>query len=216
LAASYVGGSTITPPGTEVHTHQEDAYATLLLDHAGGSARGARALIAETHIRLDSGARAAAAALDIAGGALLERISLDEPLARGPYRRKPVSSAAEAAARRLGFTALREPSTLNWRWRAPGLSQIKLPIAGASLVRLEAGAAAPAHDHTEDEWTLVLSGRFEDEDREYRVGELAFAHDGLRHRPRVTADQACICLAAFEGRWRFNNPVADLLSHVLM
>lgn len=52
-----------------------------------------------------------------------------------------------------------------------------------SLVRFDAGARFPSHDHPAGEAILVLDGIFSDEDGDFPAGTWLFNPDGSRHAP---------------------------------
>lgn len=52
-----------------------------------------------------------------------------------------------------------------------------------SLVRFDAGARFPAHDHPQGEEILVLEGTFSDETGDYPAGHHLLNPDGSRHQP---------------------------------
>ena len=198
----------------------QDAYDALLLDHAAGALAPAQALLAETHVRLKPGARAYAAALEATGGALLEAI---EPVEIAALPFAAVDRAGEdapgpdwlIAARALIAAAARTPDKLHWRWRAPGLRELRLPVAGASLIRLQGGGALAPHGHTGEELTLVLSGTFSDCAGVYGVGDIGFADEALDHSPLVPPGDDCVCLVATTGALKFHGALARITARLL-
>ncbi len=196
-----------------------DAYDALMLDHAAGALAPAQALLAETHVRLRPMAKAYAAALDAAGGALLEAMEPVE-IAALPFATADVATEEPRgddrliAARALIEAAARTPDNLHWRWRAPGLRELRLPVAGASLVRLGGGGALAPHGHTGEELTLVLAGSFFDCAGAYGVGDIGFADAGFDHSPRTPPGDDCICLVATSGELRFHGALARITARL--
>ena len=213
-----------------------EAYDALMLDYAAGTLGPARMLLVETHLRLQPSAMEGLSALDAAGGALLEDIDpaevsalplpgLQSGAAGAPA---PAGGAHGAGARRGGKhadkmvealalieAASRHPGNLSWRWRAPGLRELKLPISGASLIRLQGGKALAPHDHTAEEVTLVLRGGFSDKAGHYDVGDIAFADVGFDHSPLVPPGDDCVCLVAMEGALKFHGLLARVAARLL-
>jgi len=74
------------------------------------------------------------------------------------------------------------PSTTVWRKR---LHLAGPPEAGqvTSVVRFEAGAEFPRHDHPEGEEILVLEGVFSDEQGDWPAGSYLLNPEGFRHAP---------------------------------
>lgn len=201
-------------------TASDASYHALMLDHVAGDLPPARALLVETHLRLSPQGRGERRATDTVGGALLEQLAPEVMSAApflavdGPAAARPVDDGA-GASRTLIAAALNAPDGLHWRWRAPALRELRLPTAGASLMRLAGGRALPLHDHEGEEITLVLSGAYADASGIYRRGEIAFAHAGVEHSPYVPEGEECICLIASEGALRFRSLMARVVHAVL-
>jgi putative transcriptional regulator len=197
----------------------QDAYSALMVDYAVGALEPARALLVETHLRLRPEAREVAAALDTAGGALIERLdpaditALPFP-ADGPVD-APVLPDRLIETRALLEAGARRPDNLSWRWRAPGLRELRLPLAGAALIRLDGGRALAAHGHTDEEITLVLRGSYSDSAGAYGVGEIGFADASFDHSPLVPPGDDCVCLVVSTGRLKFHSPLARIAARLL-
>ena len=61
------------------------------------------------------------------------------------------------------------------------------------------------HRHEGDEWTVILSGLFVDNEHSYRVGDFACLADGEEHRPVIGMEGRCVSLimvAAPAIMWR--------------
>lgn len=175
----------------------------------------------ETHFRLKPEARAYTEELDAAGGVLLERLEpspvVTTPLAPAEGVPSPRKSPSDDVleARALIAAATRQPDNLNWRWRAPGLRELRLPLAGASLVRMGGGRAVPVHGHAGEELTLVLRGKYADETGAYGCGDIAFADADFDHSPFVPEGGECVCLVVTDGGLKFHGVIARLVHRVL-
>lgn len=197
------------------------AYQALMLDHAAGALSPARQLLVVTHLRLKPSARESTVWLEAAGGALLEGLEpvpvATTPLA--PLDRMAVSvvSAPDhlVESHALIEAASRQPENLSWRWRAPSLRELRLPMPGASLMRLAGGRAVPIHGHTGEELTLVLRGDYADETGIYGPGEIAFADAGFDHSPYVPEGSDCVCLVATDGDLKFHGLLSRIVHRVL-
>lgn len=100
---------------------------------------------------------------------------------------------ADAAETRPGFIDVLAGSP--WQLLAPGV-EIKTLFEDATsrswMVRLQAGAALPAHDHDEgQEECLVLEGNVWLGDRQYGPGDYQLAGRGTRHAV-VRSDRGCV------------------------
>jgi quercetin dioxygenase-like cupin family protein len=81
-----------------------------------------------------------------------------------------------------------------WQVIAPGIARKVLLRQGgtlAFLLRLEAGAVIPAHDHPADEECMVLEGEVEIDGALVRHGAFHFAPRGLAHTT-ITARTAAL------------------------
>jgi len=177
--------------------------------------------LVETHLRLKPAARLSSRWLDVAGGALLEGLE-PEPVSTTPLA--PVDRPAPAPASPPGHlveaaalieAASRQPENLSWRWRAPALRELRLPVPGASLMRLAGGRAVPIHGHTGEELTLVLCGDYGDETGLYGPGDIAFADAGFDHSPFVPEGGDCVCLVATDGDLKFHGLLSRIVHRVL-
>lgn len=182
-----------------------DDYAALMLDYSAGALAPAFRLLVDVHLDMREEGRVFTNHADAIGGAFLERIT-PAPMSSTPLPvgagEKPAEAETFDAVRSRITMAAEGPDGLAWRWRLPGLREHRLPLSGASLLRIPAGRAMPRHGHDGQELTLILSGAFEDERGHYSAGEIVFADAAIEHRPRVTGDGECVCLVVESGRPR--------------
>jgi len=201
-------------------TVNAEAYEALLLDHAAGALSPAHRLLVETHLRLRPAVRGHVAELEAAGGAFLERLE-PAPVAARLHPPEPATEPSQhdgdlREARVLIEAASHsQPGNLHWRWRAPSMREVRLPVAGATLLRLAGGRAAPKHGHAGEELTLVLRGNYADETGVYSPGDIAFADVDLDHAPYVPEGGECVCLVATEGALRFHGLIARFVNRIL-
>lgn len=85
--------------------------------------------------------------------------------------------------------------------------------SAVSLLRIKPGGKISHHKHMGDEYTLILSGSFSDEDGIYKAGDFMLRNNKHQHSPVATKDMECICLTVqeaplqFTGRlWKILNP----------
>lgn len=102
-----------------------------------------------------------------------------------------------------------------WKWIAPGMRWSRLlapPEAAANvfLLRIGPGRSLPSHTHGGVEWTQVLHGRFHDGHALFGPGDFDAADGSIHHQPVVQGTDDCICLAAVDGRLRFDGLLARL------
>lgn len=196
----------------------------LLLSYSAGELPEAFSLVVATHLSMCDECRARAESFDAVGGSIIENTysdmaagSLDACFARigGMQPAEPV-----LRPRRGIFPApLAEYvggglSDVKWRPLGLGAKQaiLKTSDTGATvrLLAIPGGAAMPEHSHRGLELTLVLQGAFRDEDDRFAAGDVEVADASLEHTPIAEAGQVCICLAATEGRLKFNSLIPRL------
>jgi putative transcriptional regulator len=185
----------------------------LILDLARGALEPGRALVVAAHLNACPTCRAAARVAEAVGGALLDEIepaemapdalaralaSLDQPTPPPPKSPRPpddwirVPPDVLAAAQR------------HRRWAAPGVWVANVTgnaKAGprSYLLGVAAGMAVPRHTHKGTELVCVLKGSFEDRGVIYGPGDFAESDETVEHRPHVTQDSECVCLAAADA-----------------
>jgi len=135
---------------------------------------------------------------------------------RGPACRSDNKLLPETLSRLIGPSL----DSVPWRWMAPGVRQVELPLSSGasgylSLIRIDSGRAIPEHGHGATELTLVLRGAFRDERGEYHVGDLADVDSDVDHKPVVIGDEPCICLIASEQRPQFRGIVSRVLQRLI-
>lgn len=109
--------------------------------------------------------------------------------------------------------ALADCSATRWRWLGPGMRWSRVTVPGAPeanvfLLRIGAGKYLPQHTHRDTELTQVLYGRFHDGRALFGPGDFDLADDDVHHQPVVQDGSECICLAAVDGRLRFDGVIA--------
>lgn len=206
----------------------------LLLAHATGRLATGHRLVVASHVELCMQCREQMRALEAAGGVLLEELPpvpvADDALARLMAR----IDALEAHDSRAGDSvrkvsgppplppgvdwprALAHCTATRWRWLGPGMrwSRVSVPddpAANVFLLRIAAGKYLPQHTHTDLEMTQILHGRFHDGRALFAPGDFDAADGDIHHQPVVQDGSECICLAAVEGRLRFDGFIARRL-----
>jgi putative transcriptional regulator len=176
--------------------------AVLLVESAAGSLPASTQLLVHAHLAMRPGAAAALEAAEIVGGALLEGVA-PAPMVSAPILHAAATAPGAcpersrfARAQSLIEAARTDPESLAWRWTWFGVRSHTLPVPGARLLRVRAGAAVPRHGHPDTEVTLVLCGAFEDDQGVFSAGEVAIAGPDRVHRPRNPGREDCICLIA--------------------
>lgn len=191
----------------------------MIVGYSAGLLPEAVNLVVATHISLCDECRAALAAQDAVGGAVLEDVGeaalsedcLDGALAmiRGmgadPAPRDiRMPSAPVAPAPLLDYIG-GSLDDVAWRPIGLGVRQAILktsPDATARLLHIPAGTAMPDHGHRGLELTLVLKGAFRDDEGYFARGDIEIADADLHHTPVADISEDCICLAVTDAPLR--------------
>lgn len=209
--------------------HHPDVSSLLVC--AAGSQPEARAAVIAAHLSMCPACRAEVARMHEIGVALFDRI---EPAALSGTTPAVVLRAAEAAPDESGplrgrcvktdgdmpgpLVPLLGPrlDAVSWRWIAPGVHAVKVPLSAGStgelrLLKIAPGTALPEHGHTGQELTLVLRGSYTDALGTFAAGDVADLDADCEHQPVACREKGCICLMATDGKLRFKGFLPRLL-----
>ena len=103
---------------------------------------------------------------------------------------------------------------LKWQRLSPSLKQSVLTVDGKATARIlwmKAGHAVPAHGHTGEELTMILSGGYYDGDVPYTKGDVHYADHKSPHMPTAMEDADCFALAATDSPLVFRNLIPRIL-----
>lgn len=93
---------------------------------------------------------------------------------------------------------------LRWKWILPGVRQADLPLHHEGIPvrinRLSSFVRIPLHTHRGPEYTLILSGGFQDEHGTYERGDVHVLGAQDRHAQRVLPGAPCLCLVVNSDR----------------
>ncbi len=194
----------------------------LLMAYAVGELPEALNLVIATHVSLCDECRARLESYDALGGAVVEHGyaavadgSLDACLARisGLGQEQP-RKAMSRQTKSVFPAPLMDYvggglETVKWRPIGMGAKQVILRTADTDasvrLLYIPGGAAMPDHGHNGLELTLVLQGAFRDEGQRFARGDIEVADASVEHTPVAEEGSVCICLAATQGKLKFNS-----------
>ncbi|MDH0863823.1 ChrR family anti-sigma-E factor [Mitsuaria sp. GD03876] len=130
-----------------------------------------------------------------------------------PSRPVPVPAPPPLPAGAVWPRALAHCAATRWRRIGPGMRWSRVTVPGAPeanlfLLRIEAGKYLPPHTHRGIELTQVIHGRFHDGRALFGPGDFDLADGEVHHQPVVQEGSECICIAAVEGRLRFDGLIA--------
>jgi putative transcriptional regulator len=192
--------ATFPNPAAPSPTHHPSEE--FLFDYAAGTASSAEALMIATHLVYCSICRDSVRLVQSAGGAMFEGLTP----ARLPPNMLNRTLAAIDSDSDHGET---EPPPLadflnenlassHWRRLPGGFRMRRVPGSDTSgrvwLFDAPPGMKLLPHRHEGDEWTVILTGLFVDNDQSYRVGDFARLADGQEHRPVIGPEGRCVSL----------------------
>ena len=204
--------------------HPSEAW---LLDFALGNLTPSFETVLNAHIASCPECRENVKLAETLGGEILSglsaghlSVSLDaddvmaSPLSADDSRaQEPVSRALESVApesfEHFVKTYLNS-SIKGLRWRTIGKGLQICQLSNEDDVRLwmlkaQPGTVLPEHSHLGSELTMVLKGAYFCGSEIFRAGDIEDADEETRHRPVVTQDSECICLAVTEGNLQFKS-----------
>lgn len=202
-----------------------------LLEFSAGTIAPSIGLCISVHLECCEQCRQQLARMDALGGMMFEQLApepVDDSLLDAIFHQ--IDSKADSSAgtvhldtdddylphsvrKLVGY----DLDSLKWRKHGSKVhSSILLSHDGlnASLIRIQAGAAIPSHDHRGREYTVVLEGSFSDDSGVYRHGDFVLRHPDEPHSPTATADQDCLCLVVLDAPMRFKNPLYELANRL--
>ncbi|MCE3289976.1 MAG: transcriptional activator ChrR [Caulobacter sp.] len=94
-----------------------------------------------------------------------------------------------------------------------GIRRLAIPTDGpgaVDLLRIEPGAGVAGHDHEGEEFTLVLTGAFNDGHQTYGPGDINVGVPGFKHEPKALPGEICYALAVAYGPARFDGSIGLL------
>lgn len=161
----------------------------------------------EAPMALDAGADAALARIDALAASDTRALAAANGAARNLDELlvlpDPVREAAFAAilnGGRFGFAGF-------------GIRRLSLPTEGpgaVDLLRIEPGHGVASHDHEGEEFTLVLTGAFDDGHHTFYPGDINVGVPGFKHEPRALPGDVCYALAVAYGSAKFDGSIGLL------
>ena len=202
-----------------------------LMRFAAGTLAAGPSLVVEAHLAGCSTCRARIAEYEAVGGSFLEDIeptqlsetALADTLAM--IDKEDGTPTPVSAQKPVEIDGIRLPDALRgcdigrWRWAGPGVRMSRVgvphdPEANLILLKVGPGRALPDHGHVGTEFTYIVSGSYTDRFGQFRPGDLAEMDEDVEHQPIVDQGADCICLAAMEGRMRFNSFIGRMLQPI--
>lgn len=213
-------------------THHHHATDETLMRYAAGTLGAGPSIVVAAHLPHCQACRARVSEFQSLGGAVLEEL---EPTALSPDALAGVLSRIDAVEERparpaeaekpVEIDGVRLPESLRgcdigrWKWIGPGMRMSRVgvphdPDANVILLKVGPGRALPDHGHVGTEFTYLVSGSYTDRFGQFKAGDIAEMDEDVEHQPIVDPDEDCICLAALEGKMRFNGFIGRMLQPI--
>lgn len=94
-----------------------------------------------------------------------------------------------------------------------GIRRLAIPMDGpgeVDLLRIEPGFGVASHDHEGEEFTLVLTGAFDDGHQTFHPGDINVGIPGFKHEPKALPGEVCYALAVSYGSAKFDGSIGIL------
>ncbi|MDB5470660.1 MAG: transcriptional activator ChrR [Caulobacter sp.] len=101
----------------------------------------------------------------------------------------------------------------NFGFAGFGIRRLSIPMDGpgkVDLLRIEPGAGVATHDHEGEEFTLVLTGAFNDGHDTFYPGDINVGVPGFKHEPKALPGDVCFALAVSYGSAKFDGSIGIL------
>lgn len=159
------------------------------------------------------GADAALARIDALGDLDVRHpvASSDNRAAAGAARTLNELAGLPDPVREAAFEAIM--SGRNFGFAGFGIKRLAIPMDGpgkVDLLRIEPGAGVATHDHDGEEFTLVLTGAFDDGFATFGPGDINVGVPGLKHEPKALPGEVCYALAVSYGAVKFDGSIGWL------
>ena len=202
-----------------IHHHPSDSW---LIRYAAGRLPDSFRRVIESHVTVcqrcadavdDATVMSAVACNSIAPARLNFDVDafigdLDEDDVAGPEQLKREQAPSVDLVSLIDqFVEVGGLESLRWRPAGRGVSFVRLRNGFDEgrlwLLRAAPGTVLPQHAHRGDELTLVLKGAYFNRNQLFAAGDIEEADEFVEHKPMVTDDEECICLAATDAPLKF-------------
>ena len=176
------------------------------MEYAAGSLSEEERLLACAHFDLRPSAAAQVRLWESVGAVLMAatppaamtRLGVDAIFREDTHRDARGAGRSDnlAVSRKLRSRdfAMRDFEAIVWRSHFWGLSEHSRSTGSLRMLKLEAGVEANWQARAHAPLALILQGGLEDSRGRFKVGDIAFAEDGVEGPVRFSGDQHCICL----------------------
>ncbi len=106
-------------------------------------------------------------------------------------------------------------NAINWKSVYKGFKEFVIPLNdndSVKLIKMDPGTSVPLHSHNGKEYILVLEGSFSDEYGEYNKGDMQINDQKIKHNPKASKKDGCICLSITENDVVFFGKFGSILN----
>ena len=106
-------------------------------------------------------------------------------------------------------------NNINWKSIYKGFKEFNLPFKDSDtvkLIKMDPGTSVPLHSHNGKEYILILDGSFSDEYGEYNKGEIQINDQKIKHNPKASKIDGCVCLSITENDVVFFGKFGSILN----
>ncbi len=195
----------------------------LLLSYSAGSTSKSQAVCIAAHLEFCTKCRSSHQRNNAIGGKLIDSISdstvnvdlkqrifslLDEE-PKAMSQAEPILDEKDLAGIPKVLHSLVPSGFQKLRWQIISATARSCNLlkddngANIGLLKLKPGGRIAHHGHLGDEYTVVLSGSFSDENGVYKAGDFLLRDASEHHSPVATKDAECMCLTVQEAPLQF-------------
>jgi putative transcriptional regulator len=201
----------VNPKSPRYHLPQE-----LLLEYAAGTALPTTSLLVACHLTLCCECQQEVDRLEEIGATLLEQqpeasvtedafarilAAIDTPIT--PPTARPRSFPKGDGVIPLPLWNALAERQLKLQWALPGVRSAALALdkerPPARFVQFQPGIRIPSHGHAAPEILLILGGLLEEDDRQFRRGDVVYSDIETVHEQVIGGEGPCLALIVNEG-----------------
>ena len=190
----------------------------LILSYSSGNLGEAKSLFTSMYLYLNSFASRKASIFDNLfaqnlnelEGVKLKKLKFSDCI----KNQQPVENKVKSNINPL-TNVIGDLNNINWKSVYKGFKEISIPVNdndSVKLIKMDPGTSVPLHSHSGKEYILVVDGSFNDENGEYKKGDIQINDQNIKHHPIASNSDGCICLSITENDVIFFGKFGSLLN----
>lgn len=111
-----------------------------------------------------------------------------------------------------------QDKTISWKefGKKNAIAPISTSLVGNFyLIYIGPGESVPEHSHTNQEYSYVVSGSYEDRYSSYSTGDFTCSKNNHLHTPTATSQDGCLVVSWVEGRLNYFKGIFSPLNRLL-